>query len=86
MEICNDVARNRAWTEIDGLECEVEYLVNDGTLNIIHTFVPPALEGQGIASKLVKCAYDYAVAEGLRPMATCSYARTWLKRHPEYVK
>lgn len=86
MEINNDVAHNRVWAERDGNISEVEYIVSDGMLNIIHTFVPQALEGQGIASQLVKYAYDYALEQGLRPIATCSYARAWLKRHPEYVK
>ena len=38
----------------------------------------------GIASALVKVAYDYALTNELVPMATCSYAVVWLERHPEY--
>ena len=38
----------------------------------------------GIASALVKAAYDYARCKGLKAVATCSYAVIWLQRHPEY--
>ena len=27
---------------------------------------------------------QYAKEQGLRPLATCSYAVVWLKRHPEF--
>ena len=39
---------------------------------------------EAFASALVKAAYDYARANGLKPIATCSYAVVWLQRHPEY--
>jgi len=42
------------------------------------------LEGRGIAATLVETAYKYAKKQGLRPLATCSYAVVWLKRHPEF--
>ncbi|WP_080905786.1 GNAT family N-acetyltransferase [Parabacteroides sp. Marseille-P3160] len=64
----------------------VEYVQTAESLDIKHTFVPNFLEGQGIASALVKAAYDYALTNGLKPKATCSYAVTWLQRHPEYQK
>ena len=53
-------------------------------LDIIHTIVPKNLEGRGIAATLVETAYKYAKEQGLRPLATCSYAVVWLKRHPEF--
>lgn len=68
----------------DGETAYVEYVLNEDSLDITHTFVPKSLEGQGIASALVKEAYDYALGKGLWPKATCSYAVVWLKRHSEY--
>lgn len=74
--------RNRVGKH-DGL---AEYKLTDNSLDIIHTFVPPALEGRGIASALTEAAYDYAKANHLKPEGTCSYAAVWLKRHPEYLQ
>ena len=73
-------------TEVEGRTAFVQYRLLNGGLYIIHTIVPRPLEGQGIAAALVKAAYDYAVANGLKPKATCSYAVAWLQRHPEVTK
>lgn len=71
---------------IDGFTGYVSYQIEDGLLNIIHTVVPSQIEGKGIASQLVKVAYDYALNNHLKPFATCSYAIRWLQRHPEYIR
>lgn len=68
----------------DGFTAHVSYEIDDKSLDIRHTIVPKELGGRGIASNLVKAAYDYAIENRLTPVATCSYAATWLKRHPEY--
>ena len=73
-------------TEVEGRTAFVQYRLLNGGLDIIHTIVPRPLEGQGRAAALVKAAYDYAVANGLKPKATCSYAVAWLQRHPEVTK
>ena len=73
-------------TEVEGRTAFVQYRLLNGGLDIIHTIVPRPLEGQGIAAALVKAAYAYAVANGLKPKATCSYAVAWLQRHPEVTK
>ncbi len=70
-------------TEVDAHTAYVEYSLHDGSLDILHTVVPAAIEGKGIAAALVKRAYEYAAEQGLKPSATCSYAVKWLERHPE---
>lgn len=76
--------KERFRTVIDGKEAHVSYRIEKGGLDIRHTIVPVELEGRGIASALVKAAYDYARENNLKPVATCSYAVMWLQRHPEY--
>lgn len=71
-------------TIVDGVKAHVSYISDGKMLDIRHTIVPEAIGGRGIASALVKAAYDYAVENHLTPVATCSYAVTWLQRHPEY--
>ena len=77
MEIIHDTEKNRACTQIEGYTAYVEYELTGSALDIIHTYVP---------SQLVKYVYDYAIEHGLRPAATCPYAKNWLKKHPEYDK
>lgn len=69
---------------IDNTRAFVTYEIYDGGLDIRKTLVPEALAGQGLASKLVQAAYDYAREQNLKSVATCSYAVKWLQRHPEY--
>lgn len=77
---------NRFEIKINGETAYVEYTTHNDGLDIEHTFVPKSLEGQGLAAALVKSAYDYALANNLKPFATCSYAIAWLDRHPEYKR
>ena len=61
-------------TTVDGETARLMYHVTDGALDVRHTIVPDEISGRGIASALAKAAYDYALANGLTPVA----------RHPEY--
>ena len=72
---------NRFETFIEGHTSFVEYVIRDGALVVVHTYVPKPLSGRGIASELVREAYAYADKEGLGCKATCSYALAWLEKH-----
>ena len=54
----------------------------DDRITLIHTEVPPALEGHGIAGKLARFALDDARARGLTVIPDCSYIQSYLRRHP----
>lgn len=84
MEIRHEEERCRFSLEVDGYQAYVEYRLEQGDFDIRHTIVPAEIGGRGIASRLVKAAYDYARSNGFRLLATCSYAVLWLERHPEY--
>lgn len=77
--------KRRFETKLDGITAFVQYRLIDGQLDILHTIVPQPIEGRGIGGALVKFAYDYALEKNLKPLATCPYAITWLKRHPDYL-
>ena len=72
-------------TEVDGRTAFVEYRLLGNSLDIIKTIFPPPNEGRGISAALVKATYDFALQNGLKPKATCSYAVKWLERHPEFL-
>jgi hypothetical protein len=69
---------------VDGRPARIDYRLDGRTMRIDHTFVPPELEGRGIASALVRAAVDHARASGLAIEPACGYARAWLERHPEH--
>ncbi|MDD2962209.1 MAG: GNAT family N-acetyltransferase [Muribaculaceae bacterium] len=86
MEIMHDCDNGLFYTVVDGVKAHVEYVIEDGGLNILHTIVPAAIGGRGIAGALVKEAYTFAQSKGLKAVATCSYAAKWLELHPDFAK
>lgn len=83
MNIEHDKGKEIFSVVVDGVTAHVSYKLIDGGLDIRHTIVPDEIGGRGIAL-LVKAAYDYALENGYKPVATCLYAVVWLQRHPEY--
>jgi predicted GNAT family acetyltransferase len=77
-----DIGRFEAFVE--GLRCEVDYILDGTTMRITHTGVPNALEGRGIAAALMCHALGWARQQGLRVVPLCSYAQVYMKRHPEW--
>jgi predicted GNAT family acetyltransferase len=55
----------------------------EDVLDLQHTEVPPSGRGKGVSDALVRAALAYARERGARVMATCPYARVWLRRHPD---
>jgi hypothetical protein len=55
------------------------------TIVLVHTEVPPALNGRGIAGQLARAALEHARANGLAVVAICPFVRAYLERHPEYA-
>ena len=82
--ITHNPQARRFETTKEGLVCLIDYVPFEGGINLTHTYVPRALEGQGIASALTKYALEYARENHLKIIPSCSFIRTYLKRHPEY--
>lgn len=55
-------------------------LLENGRIDITHTFVPENLRGRKLAARLMEAALHYASREGLQIQASCSYAEAYLKR------
>ncbi|AOF97070.1 GCN5-related N-acetyl-transferase family protein [Sphingobium sp. RAC03] len=55
----------------------------DGALVFTHTQVPKALEGQGIASRLIAGALADVREKGLKVVPLCGFVAGYLDRHPE---
>lgn len=60
-----------------------EYRRHDDVVVFTHTVVPKALEGQGIASRLIAGALADVRAQGLRLVSRCPFVSAYLQRHPE---
>lgn len=83
--ITNNQTKHRYETTFpDGSHVFISYEWLQGKLALMHTFVPKAHEGKGIASSLAKHVLDEARTLNKRVLPYCPYIQTYLKRHPEY--
>ena len=83
LHIAHDAAASRFEASVTGGMAECAYRLQGDVMNIVHTEVPPASEGRGIAAALVQAALAHARAQGLRVRPSCSYVRAYMRRHPE---
>jgi len=79
----HDAARHRFAVQVDGHDCELDYVLRDSTMVITHTGVPPAVGGRGIAAALTEAALATAREQGWKVSPVCSYAAAYMRRHPE---
>jgi uncharacterized protein len=62
----------------------LEYRWYKKDLALMHTLVPEAHEGKGVAAALANYAMEYARTKKVLIMVYCPYVGIYLKRHPEY--
>ncbi len=78
-----NTALSRFELDVGGAIAFANYKLADGVMIFLHTETPPALRGQGIASRLVKGALDSVRAQGLKMVPRCSFVRDYVARHPD---
>jgi predicted GNAT family acetyltransferase len=84
LNVVHNVERKRFEIRVHSYLAELTYLLQGQTILFVHTFVPPALEGQGIGSKLAKAALTYAQENSLNVRTLCWFVDGYIKRHPEF--
>jgi uncharacterized protein len=82
----HDDAAHRFTLSIGAAVAVLDYREHDPrTLEYYHTFVPPALRGRGVASRLVANALRYALTQGLGVIPACPFVATFIRRHAEFA-
>ena len=85
IEVQHEKAHSRFCVKLEGYEACLMYRQSGKEVDLYHTYVPEVFRGRGMAEKLCKAAFEYAKAEGLTVIPSCSYiADAYLKRHSEY--
>lgn len=67
----------------DGSIAIAEYNLLAGKIVFTHTEVPPAHEGKGIGSALIRFALASARERGLQVIPICPFFAAYIKRRPE---
>jgi predicted GNAT family acetyltransferase len=78
--------QSRFELEAGGQVAVLTYEEGDGDVALVHTVVPPELEGQGIGGELAEAAVGWVRGRGLEVVPVCSFVQTWLQRHPEALQ
>jgi hypothetical protein len=78
------VTAGRFELERDGRVAYLEYTLSGHVLELLHTEVPDALRGTGIASALAQTALDWARENHLKVDVVCPFVAEFLQHHPEY--
>jgi hypothetical protein len=84
LEMYDNSAAGRYEARIDNRVAVSHYRLTGSTITFTHTQVPEGLEGQGIASQLVRFGLEEARARGLTVISRCSFVSAYIQRHPEY--
>jgi predicted GNAT family acetyltransferase len=79
--VTDDSAHQRLVWQEDGEEAELVYRRQEDRLFLVHTGVPKAIVGRGVAGKLVGAAVEWAERDNLTLVPWCPYARKWLRQH-----
>ncbi len=83
-EIKNNEKNMRFEISLNGETAYLEYRYYHNDIAFMHTEVPAALEGKGIASALAVYAFAYARERNKPVMVYCPFVAGYLKKHPEY--
>ena len=82
------VRDNRAEQEfeldVDGHRAVAAYQREGDRIVFTHTHVPKAIEGRGVAGKLIRAALDASRDQGLKVVPQCPFVAGYIERHPEY--
>ena len=85
LEVVHEKASSRFCMRLQGYEACLMYRLTGNEFDLYHTYVPEVFRGRGVAEQLCKAAFEYAKANGLSVIPSCSYiSGAYLKRHPEY--
>jgi predicted GNAT family acetyltransferase len=80
----DNVEKNRFEIDLgDGSVAFAEYYLRPGRIIFTHTEVPPAHEGHGIGTALIRFALKSARERGLKVVPICPFFTAYIKKHAE---
>jgi len=83
LQITHNPDAGRIEATVDNSLCYIEYRLDTPVMHVLHTIVPDAVGGRGIAGKLTEFALDLARANNWKINPVCSYTAAYFKRHPQ---
>ncbi len=81
-DLIDNKEANQYEFHIDGEIAKIEYKRSPGLISILHTEVPKALAGKGLAGKLTGEVLKAINGSGDRLKVYCPYVKKYIERHP----
>ena len=82
-DVTDNVADARYELHAEGSTAVLQYQLLEGEIVLLHTEVPPALGGRGIATRLIRSALADARERGLHVVPVCPFVKAYLVKYPE---
>ena len=83
--VTNNRDEHRYEVKVDEQLAVLTYKQQAGRITFLHTGVPPALEGRGIANQLASFALEEARTQHLTVVPLCPFVASYIRRHREYL-
>jgi uncharacterized protein len=84
LQVIHSSEKSRFEVQIEPHIAQLNYRLGGNAIIFTHTGVPPALEGRGIGSLMVKAGLEYARKNNLKVQSLCWFVSGYLQRHAEY--
>ncbi len=85
-QVADNPERHRFEITVDGeVAGFAVYRRREGEIELVHTEIDDAYEGQGLGSILVSAALESIRDEGLLVVPTCPFVASYLQRHDQYA-
>jgi predicted GNAT family acetyltransferase len=84
IKVINNEEKLRFEVYLDGEYAFIEYRYYKGDIAFMHTTVPEAFRGKGIAAVMAVAALNFAKDQHRKIMLYCPYVTKYVKEHKEY--
>ncbi|MDB5081056.1 MAG: acetyltransferase-like protein [Chloroflexi bacterium] len=83
--VINNPEQHRYEVNVGNEVAILTYSEGENSITLLHTSVPTALEGRGIAGRLARFALEEAHARKLSVRPQCPFVAAYIRRHSEYM-
>ncbi|SIN69567.1 GNAT family N-acetyltransferase [Chitinophaga niabensis] len=86
LPLVNNTEAHRFEMEVDGYKAIIVYRQTPERITLLHTEVPPELEGKGVATAIIEKTLAYIETNHLSLVPLCPLVVAYIKRHPEWKR
>lgn len=83
--LIDNVDQHQLQLPVEGHLAIIVYARATGRIALIHTEVPPELEGRGVATAIIEKALRFAELNELKVIPLCPVVAAYVERHPEWL-